>query len=270
MDAKILEGLSAPFPPGAIQRTKDSETRRGYDTTGIGYQWIVDRLNTVCGLDGWGAKIIEQSITEGQTKSGRPYFEALIRLEMSIMGATRECYGGHKATDRADAQKGAYTNAIKKTAALFGCGAEAFRGELDDDHRPQPEIAQPKTQAQQPPPIPKGNEDEATEKLRKQLWAVAGRLSGEIAKDLVGPAKDLATHKQLASALYILETADICRRHDWHYDKSDDVGHANRARVERAELMRRLDYLDKTSPNARRKIVDRYCAEHRQQIGGAA
>ena len=42
---KIYAALSAPFPEEAIERTDGRITRRGYSTTGIKYQYVVNRLN---------------------------------------------------------------------------------------------------------------------------------------------------------------------------------------------------------------------------------
>ena len=47
--------------------------------------------------------------------------------------------GGHTSTSEADARKGAFTNGLKKAAALFGCGRQAYEGTLDDDKSRAPE-----------------------------------------------------------------------------------------------------------------------------------
>ena len=52
---KLYAALSAPFPEHCIQRTEGRLTGRGYDTTGIGYQYIANRLNEVLGVGGWRA-----------------------------------------------------------------------------------------------------------------------------------------------------------------------------------------------------------------------
>ena len=44
---KIYAALAAPFPEHCIQRTEGRITGRGYDTSGIGYQQVVNRLNEV-------------------------------------------------------------------------------------------------------------------------------------------------------------------------------------------------------------------------------
>ena len=52
---KIYQQLAAPFPEHCIQRTEGRLTGRGYDTSGIGYQFIANRLNEVLGVGGWRA-----------------------------------------------------------------------------------------------------------------------------------------------------------------------------------------------------------------------
>jgi hypothetical protein len=37
-----------------------------------------------------------------------------------------------------DAKKGAFTNALKKAAAMFGVGRQAYEGTIDDDNEPVP------------------------------------------------------------------------------------------------------------------------------------
>jgi len=57
---KIYVSLSAPFPEEAIERTNGNVTGRGYSTTGIKYQYVVNRLNEVLGLGGYRT---EQTVT---------------------------------------------------------------------------------------------------------------------------------------------------------------------------------------------------------------
>jgi hypothetical protein len=46
--------------------------------------------------------------------------------------------GGHTSVSEGDARKGAGTNGLKKAAAMFGVGRQAYEGSLDDDQRPEP------------------------------------------------------------------------------------------------------------------------------------
>jgi hypothetical protein len=140
---KIYAALAAPFPEHAIQRTEGRVTGRGYDTSGIGYQWVANRLNEVIPF-GWRAHrtVTVKEITRA---NGRPAFEAIcdITLELGewvdgnfIVFAESLADGGHLASSEADARKGAYTNAFKKAAAFHGVGRQAYEGTLDDDNVP--------------------------------------------------------------------------------------------------------------------------------------
>jgi hypothetical protein len=137
---ELITKLSASMPKEAEQRTKAKDTKKGYDTTGYGYQYIVDRFNEVCG-ETWGYswKILKEC--EGAYSTGKGFYE--ITVEVSIwLGdpqKARTCVGGHTSVSYADALKGAITNAFKKTAAFWGVGADAYRGTIDDDNQPLPE-----------------------------------------------------------------------------------------------------------------------------------
>jgi hypothetical protein len=141
---KIYQQLAAPFPEHCIQRTEGRLTGRGYDTSGIGYQHIANRLNEVLGVGGWRAHRTV-NVKEVVRANGRPAFEAIcdITLELGewvggdfVVCAESLADGGHVAGSEADARKGAYTNAFKKAAAFFGVGRQAYEGSLDDDNVP--------------------------------------------------------------------------------------------------------------------------------------
>jgi Rad52/22 family double-strand break repair protein len=141
----IYTELSKPFPDSAIERTKGSETRKGYDTTGIKYQYIVNRLNEVLGVGGFRVER-EFSIIEKTAHSGKPMFEATCDILMQLGSwaegdfipiAEAVSTGGHTSGNIADAKKGSFTNGFKKAAAFFGCGWQAYAGALDDDNIPQ-------------------------------------------------------------------------------------------------------------------------------------
>lgn len=173
-----LEKLTAPFDKDAVQRTNGKETRRGYDTTGYGYQWCVDRFNEVMGLDGWGFtyKIIREA--EGKYSSGKPFHDITVQIDIWLMDyAPRPCVGGHISASYADALKGAITNAFKKTAAFWGVGSAAYRGQIDDDNQPLPdEHATEGTAAprKQPPKTPPKQDNS---KLIEAIGEVADELS---------------------------------------------------------------------------------------------
>ncbi len=141
---KIYAALAAPFPEHCIQRTEGRLTGRGYDTSGIGYQFIANRLNEVLGVGGWRAHRTV-NVKEVTRSNGRPAFEAIcdITLELGewvggdfMVFAESLADGGHLTSSEADARKGAYTNGFKKAAAFFGVGRQAFEGSLDDENVP--------------------------------------------------------------------------------------------------------------------------------------
>ena len=139
---KLYAALAAPFPEEAIERTDGRITGRGYSTTGIKYQYVVNRLNEVLGP---GCFRAHRTVTvrEVVTKAGRPAYEALCDLTLElgtwegadfVVWAEALADGGHQSFSEADARKGAFTNAFKKAAAFFGVGRQAYEGTLDDDN----------------------------------------------------------------------------------------------------------------------------------------
>lgn len=168
---KLYAALSAPFTDEAIERTEGRITGKGYDTTGIKYIYIAARLNTVLGVGGYRTQQ-EIAVREITTSKGRAAFDATCDLTLQLgewvdgkFVAFAEAYaaGGHQSMNEADARKGAYTNAFKKAAAMFGCGQQAYMGTLDDDNVPAEEPAQfsapvrpqpaPRPQPAQPRPV---------------------------------------------------------------------------------------------------------------------
>ena len=136
--------LGAPFSEEAVERTKGSTTGRGYDTTGIKYQYVVNRLNEVLGF---GCFRAHRTVTvkEFKRSNGRTAFEGICDLTLElghwengnfIVFAESLADGGHVASSEADARKGCFTNAFKKAAAFFGVGKQAYEGSIDDDNLP--------------------------------------------------------------------------------------------------------------------------------------
>lgn len=142
---KLYALLSAPFPESCIQRTEGRLTGRGYDTTGIAYQFIVNRLNEVLGIGGFRVHR-DVTVKPIQRGNGKAAFEAICDLTLElgewvngtfITFAEAVADGGHVSSSESDARKGAYTNAFKKAAAFHGVGKQAYEGTLDDDNLPE-------------------------------------------------------------------------------------------------------------------------------------
>jgi hypothetical protein len=137
--------LAAPFPEEAIERTFGAETGRGYNTTGIGYQYIIDRFNAILGPGHLRTTVNALTVTSTQTAKGKTLYQAECDLTLAIGNwvagqwetiAEAQNYGGHDSLSLVDAKKGARSNAFKKAAAFFGPGHEAYLGIIDDDSRP--------------------------------------------------------------------------------------------------------------------------------------
>jgi hypothetical protein len=157
--------LSAPFSEEAIERTEGRTTGRGYDTTGIKYQYVVNRLNEVLGMGSWRTEHAT-SLRETSSAQGRTRYEATCDITLRfgewtqgqfLPWAEAHATGGHTSSNEADARKGAFTNGLKKAAAMLGCGKQAYEGTLDDDNLP-PESTEAPTPirpvAAVPPPRP--------------------------------------------------------------------------------------------------------------------
>ncbi len=147
----IYAALAASFPESCIQRTEGRLTGRGYDTTGIAYQFVVNRLNETLGVGGFRVHR-EVTVKEVQRSNGRPAFEAICDLTLELGEwvdgkfmpfAESLADGGHLSSSEADARKGAYTNAFKKAAAFHGVGRQAYEGTLDDDALPSEGVVVP-------------------------------------------------------------------------------------------------------------------------------
>lgn len=143
----LYKELSKPLDEKAIQRSKGIDTKKGYDTTGYGYQFIVNRFNEVLGIGGWNWSFEEIERAEGTYKSGIKFIsitgKATITLKLPEGEISHSEYGGHQSSNLTDALKGASTNALKKTAAFFGVGKDAFEGSIDEDNQDQPEVKKP-------------------------------------------------------------------------------------------------------------------------------
>lgn len=215
--AAIYRALSAPFSEEAIQRTEGRVTGRGYDTTGVGYQFIANRLNEVLGI---GCYRTEQDVKvrEGTTAKGRAVFDASCDLTLQLgewvdgkFLPWGEAFstGGHQSVSEADARKGAYTNAFKKAAAMMGCGKQAYEGSLDDDNAPafSDGDAPSRRPPARPAPAPVSRQEPQTSRapVRTEQQNPAPARTENNAPPSAGPgnSRNRLTSKQL-SALWAL------------------------------------------------------------------
>ena len=137
--------LSQPFPEECYERTSGKETGKGYDTSGVGYQHVVNRLNEVLGPGHWQTEHAMDLFEARKTTNNRTMFGAEAKLTLLFGNwvgpdfepiARYEGYGEHESLRRGDAKKGAYTNGFKKAAGMAGVGREAYEGAIDDDNKP--------------------------------------------------------------------------------------------------------------------------------------
>lgn len=129
------------LPKVAVERTDKSVTRKGYDTTGYQYQYLVNVLNEIVGPENWTYSYVVDQFTQGSRNSGAPYYDITMDVTVTILGSVRTAPGGHISATYADAKKGALTNGLKKTLGMFGIGKAAYEGTLDDDYLPTPDMS---------------------------------------------------------------------------------------------------------------------------------
>lgn len=142
---EIYAQLSADLPTESIQSVKKEVSKKGYDATGHGYQYIINRLNEVV-FGHWRMfhEVVSKNVREKNTID---WYDVTIKVIIQIGNrhfingqsvfevlAEGEGYGGHSARNEYDAYKGAHTNAIKKAAAMLGIGKRAYEGTLDEDY----------------------------------------------------------------------------------------------------------------------------------------
>lgn len=192
----LYKQLSQPFPEEAIERTDGRQTGKGYSTTGIKAQFVINRLNETLGIGGWRThrKIAVKELT---TNSGRKAYEAVCDLVLElgewidgtfVPFAEALADGGHVSMSEADARKGSFSNALKKAAAAFGAGRQAYEGTIDDDNVPSNQPTEPQHHA-----------------LVRQLQGQAAARQPEVTMAPHPPStpRNRLTSKQLAALLAI-------------------------------------------------------------------
>ena len=117
---ELFEKLYANIDKEGIQKTNKKITKKGYDTTGYGYQWIVDRFNDNLG-DSWNFEweIIKE--LTGQFRNNVSYHEITVKLGIWINNKDniRYCVGGHTASNYYDAVKGAIRIQVARPRTAF-------------------------------------------------------------------------------------------------------------------------------------------------------
>lgn len=228
----IQASLSAPFPKETIQRTKKEDTRKAYDTSGIGYQHLVNRFNDVLGNQ-WGYEYEVLKTTEGTFRTGTPYFDITVKLTIWCLSPNngRTLVGGHISANYADALKGSITNAFKKTASMWGVGREAYEGTLDDDNEPPEKTKEEKTKKDikgegvGDKKLPDKDSPKAETDLKTKTEPKIEEPKKEEKKEPVGGTKTYLTFddlkKKMATAKNKFELQNRCKKYRPDYDQQD-------------------------------------------------
>lgn len=145
----VMPLLRLPLDEDAIQVSKGSETRKGYDTTGYSYQASVDRLNWIFGPTNWTWRLINEQYDLSSTRNGYEKHIHSAEIELSVgyreFNQDTKTYEwiavysvppvptDHESVEKGSAKKGMLTKGIKRAASFLGVGADAYLGTLDDD-----------------------------------------------------------------------------------------------------------------------------------------
>jgi hypothetical protein len=136
----------------AIKKSKGGDTGKGYDTTGVGLQWLIDRINDIIGPSHWKTEIVKLEVEKGFTSNNKETWNGICNILLMIGNTIPILYedntvsyrfipvwtsenvaGGSTNKQRADAEKGCYSNALKRSFSGVGLGGEAYRQEIDLD-----------------------------------------------------------------------------------------------------------------------------------------
>lgn len=155
----VYEALKKPLPPEARQHVSKEENPLNFEMTGYIRQFVDNRFNDVLGVDHWAVNtaILYDGFEDEKQQEGRMR-EILMKVTI-VLGnwaivekpergqplldfiplAERTGFGGASSTSRANAYKGALTDTIKKVAAMYGVGRQAYEQTIDEAFRPESE-----------------------------------------------------------------------------------------------------------------------------------
>ena len=116
------EILCKPFPPELI---KERAGPRGKKLRYVDVHAVIERLNE--GSDNWSFEVISHQILDS---------EVVVLGRLTIDGVTKSAFGGALISFGSDGQpisvgdelKGAASDALKKSASMFGIGLELYGG----------------------------------------------------------------------------------------------------------------------------------------------
>lgn len=97
-------------------------------------QFIVDAMNAVFGIGGWGFEEIAGEIVTNQTEKGTSSSLAIAQVKVWLKDIEFQPVGWGQSRvtkgDIGDAKKGSQTDAIKKALSYFSIGNRAYHGLL--------------------------------------------------------------------------------------------------------------------------------------------
>ena len=147
----IYAALAKPFDEHCIQRTEGRLTGRGYDTTGIGYQHIANRLNEVLGVGGWRAHrtVTVKEIVRAAT-AGPPSRRSATSRWNSASGSMASSSSSRRAwptaatwpAPRQMPGRAATRTHSRRQRRSSASGRQAYEGSLDDDNLPGEHVVQ--------------------------------------------------------------------------------------------------------------------------------
>ena len=202
---KLLKAVDS-LPKEAIEKASKEITRKGYDTTGYQYQFLVNVLNEVLGIGQWDFTYTILRETEGKWSNGRSFWDITVDVKVTFKNiGSFNCVGGHKSELHADALKGAITNGFKKTVAFFGVGKKAYEGTIDEDYRPLPQENKPELKKPEPqkPAQPELTFDELSEPAKQIMSAFDLSATIKVLSNCVGQNKDEIAKLPKAEADYL-------------------------------------------------------------------
>jgi hypothetical protein len=133
----IHDSLRESFPRETHESKKLDEN---FTVTGVKPAYIIERLNTVLGVEGWEAEELE-------TKVDEPHYATKVKLTVYLIMRTpdglahkvpvavRTQWGGakrHKNSELGDVLKSAFTNGLCKAASMLDIAHEAYKGLLEE------------------------------------------------------------------------------------------------------------------------------------------
>lgn len=105
-----------------------ADKSRGFQLTGYSPQYVVDAMNKVFGLEGWGFEDIYNKISNGEAVA-----HVRVWLQTEENAVERTAYGSKvmlEKTSYGDAKKSAQTDGLKKALSYFSIGNRAYHGKL--------------------------------------------------------------------------------------------------------------------------------------------